>query len=55
MNEVNVSNDETATAVGSGARWGDVYKLLDSKKLGVVGARNSDLGVGGFTLGGEYS
>jgi len=55
VHNVAISNDKSVTSVGAGARWGNVYSLLDQQKLGVVGARNSDLGVGGFTLGGLSS
>ena len=39
--------------IGAGARWADVSKVLDSKGLAAVGGRNSHVGVGGLTLGGE--
>lgn len=48
--------EETSTAViGTGARWGDVSKILEKKNLAVLGGRNSDVGVGGFLLGGGVS
>lgn len=32
----------------------DVSKVLDEKGIAVVGGRNSAVGVGGLTLGGEF-
>ena len=52
LNQIQVSPDKTLTAVGSGARWGDVYSHLGEQQLSVVGGRDADIGVGGLTLGG---
>jgi len=52
LNSIDVSNDKTATHVGAGARWEDVYAKLDPLGLAVIGGRNGDIGVGGLTLGG---
>lgn len=52
--EVTPSDDGTSVVVGGGARWKDVYSVLDKMGLGVVGGRNSDVGVGGLTLGGKF-
>jgi hypothetical protein len=41
--------------VGSGARWGDVYKVLEGINESVVGGRSADVGVGGFILGGKLA
>jgi FAD/FMN-containing dehydrogenase len=41
--------------VGSGARWGDVYKTLEPHNVTVVGGRLDDIGVGGLILGGGLS
>jgi FAD/FMN-containing dehydrogenase len=38
--------------VGSGARWSDVYEVLEGVNESVVGGRSADVGVGGFILGG---
>ena len=51
--EVTPSEDGSYVVVGAGARWKDVYKTLDEQGLAVVGGRNSAVGVGGLTLGGE--
>ena len=52
FNQVVVSEDGTSVTIGCGARWADVSRILDSKGLAVAGGRNSDVGVGGLTLGG---
>lgn len=51
--QVTPSEDGSSVVIGSGARWRDVSKVLDSRGLAVVGGRNSAVGVGGFLLGGE--
>jgi hypothetical protein len=54
LNEVKLSADRTTTRVGPGNNWGDVYEVLDSLGVSVVGGRESGVGAGGLTLGGEY-
>ena len=51
--EVTSSEDGSNVAIGAGAKWIDVSKVLDKKGLAVVGGRNSAVGVGGLTLGGK--
>ena len=51
--EVTPSDDGSTVAIGAGAKWMDVSKVLDEKGLAVVGGRNSAVGVGGLTLGGK--
>ncbi|MCJ1387942.1 hypothetical protein MMC18_000785 [Xylographa bjoerkii] len=53
--EIIPSKDGSSVIIGAGARWRDVSKILDEKGLAVVGGRNSDVGVGGLTLGGGLS
>ena len=53
MNSVTVSNDNTTTAVGGGAKWVDVYQKLDALNLAVSGGRSNLVGVGGLSTGGE--
>ena len=53
LNKVVLSEQGSSVTIGTGARWSDVYKILDEKGLAVAGGRNSDVGVGGLTLGGE--
>lgn len=52
--EVTPSEDGSSVAIGAGAKWMDVSKVLDEKGLAVVGGRNSAVGVGGLTLGGKF-
>lgn len=47
--------DGLTTRVGTGNRWIDVYKVLEPLNRMVVGGRHSQVGVGGFILGGESS
>ena len=54
FSEVTPSEDGSSVVIGAGAKWMDVYKVLDEKGLAVVGGRNSAVGVGGLTLGGEF-
>jgi len=51
--EVTPSKDGSSVAIGAGAKWMDVSKILDDMGLAVVGGRNSAVGVGGLTLGGK--
>lgn len=52
MNNVTVSDDNTTTSVGGGARWVDVYQKLDALNLAVSGGRSNLVGVGGLITGG---
>ena len=51
FNDVVPSEDRSSVAIGAGAKWMDVSKVLDEKGLAVTGGRNSAVGVGGLTLG----
>lgn len=51
--EVTPSKDGSSVTIGAGAKWKDVSKVLEQKGLAVVGGRNSEVGVGGLTLGGK--
>ncbi|KAI0179261.1 hypothetical protein GGR52DRAFT_589004 [Hypoxylon sp. FL1284] len=55
LNSVSLSSDRTFASLGPGARWLQVYEILDVEKAVVVGARVPDVGVGGLILGGGYS
>ena len=41
INQVTVSSDRLTVSVGPGARWEDVYIILDSMNLAVAGGRAS--------------
>ncbi|KAF7181108.1 hypothetical protein CNMCM7691_000237 [Aspergillus felis] len=53
--EVTVSDDRESVALGAGVRWAEASRILDEKRLAVVGGRSSDVGVAGYTLGGGIS
>lgn len=53
LDHVRVSEDKTVASLGPGARWGDVYSKIEQYGLTVTGGRVSDVGVGGFVLGGK--
>lgn len=53
LDQIELSADKKMTRTGTGNRWEDVYAKLDPLGVAVVGGRNGDLGVGGFTLGGQ--
>ena len=38
--------------IGTGLKWDDVYAALEPHGVSVVGGRVTDVGVGGFSLGG---
>ncbi|KAI1348002.1 6-hydroxy-D-nicotine oxidase [Xylaria sp. FL0043] len=44
--------DDGTVQIGGGARWGSVYAFLEAQGRSIIGARNLDVGVGGYTLGG---
>ena len=52
--EVTPSKQGSSVAIGAGAKWMDVSKVLDGKGLAVIGGRNSAVGVGGLILGGNF-
>ncbi|KAF2111253.1 FAD binding domain-containing protein [Lophiotrema nucula] len=55
LNEVVLSEDKSAAAIGPGNVWYDVYTKLEPKGLAVIGGRVAAIGVGGLTLGGGIS
>ncbi|KAL8691132.1 MAG: hypothetical protein Q9218_003584, partial [Villophora microphyllina] len=52
---VQVNPSGTIVSVGAGARWLDVYQVLDAVSLGVAGGRVATVGVGGLITGGGMS
>ena len=58
LNSIELEKDEDgeiATAkVGSGSKWSEVYATLEPLGRTVAGGRSSQIGVGGFLLGGSY-
>ena len=55
LTAVSYSPGKSSVTVQTGARWNDVYELLDSHKVTVTGARTGSVGVGGYLLGGGIS
>jgi len=53
LNSMRVAEDRRTTSVGSGRKWGEVYRELEPINLTVVGARDTQIGIGGFILGGK--
>lgn len=53
LNSIKPSYDKKIVALGAGLKWGQVYEELAKLGIQVNGARGSDVGVGGFTTGGE--
>ena len=52
LNSVSVAEDGSYVDIGTGARWLDVYKVLDPLGRTVAGGRAASVGVGGYLLGG---
>ncbi|KAH6668220.1 hypothetical protein B0J14DRAFT_658137 [Halenospora varia] len=55
MNTTVISEDRTTARIGGGALTGQVFAALDLYGLAYVGRRVGQVGMGGFTLGGETS
>ncbi|KAL8993094.1 MAG: hypothetical protein Q9188_007416 [Gyalolechia gomerana] len=55
MNDVTLSADKTTAAVGPGAKWAQVYNVLDAQGYAIPGGRAGGVGVGGLTTGGGNS
>lgn len=53
INQVTVAAGQKTTSVGPGARWIDVYTVLDPLGFAVPGGRVSTVGVGGLVTGGK--
>lgn len=52
--EVMLSQDKSSVIIGAGAKWKDVSERLEEKGVAVVGGRNSQVGIGGLALGGQF-
>ena len=55
LSSIAVSDDLRVTEIGAGARWSEVYKILEPLNLTVAGGRAGSVGVSGFLLGGGIS
>ena len=54
LNSIEVIDSGSQVSIGTGASWGQVYRILDSLGLAIPGGRHSQVGVGGLTLGGKF-
>ena len=52
FNATKVDYNSGTVELGPGLTWGQVYAALEPTGVNVVGARISDVGVAGLTLGG---
>ncbi|RAH68513.1 FAD-binding oxidoreductase [Aspergillus aculeatinus CBS 121060] len=52
MSTVEVSSDRATVQIGAGARWLQVYQVLDPLNITVTGGRDAAIGAGGFLTGG---
>ncbi|KAE8152304.1 FAD binding domain protein [Aspergillus avenaceus] len=55
LNDISLNDDKSIVSVGAGTKWVSLYAALEPHGLAAVGARDSDLGVGGFLTGGGIS
>ena len=52
FNEIKVNSNCGTVDVGAGVTWDQVYEVLESTGLNVIGGRVPGVGVSGLTLGG---
>jgi len=55
LNEITLDKPRGTVTLGTGNRWGDVYRALAPHGFAVAGGRGSSVGVGGLSLGGGFS
>lgn len=55
LSKTKLTDDARAAWVGPGSRWGEVYAALEPHGVSIPGGRVSDVGVGGYVLGGGFS
>ena len=55
MRNVTVNSDRSLVSIEGGAKWADVYPMLDALNLSTSGGRVADVGVGGLSTGGEHA
>jgi hypothetical protein len=48
-------DDDDIVHVGAGCTFDEIYTFVEDHNLSVVGARNLDFSISGFSLGGELS
>lgn len=52
FSEINYHPDSNTVDLGAGLIWDDVYAALDPLGAGVVGGRDTGVGIAGYLLGG---
>ena len=55
MNRVTLNKDQSLASVEPGAKWIQVYQMLDPLGWAIPGGRAGDVGVGGLTSGGKLA
>ncbi|KAJ2920996.1 hypothetical protein H1R20_g16097, partial [Candolleomyces eurysporus] len=55
LRSIDYNGASQTVEIGTGLKWDDVYAALEPHGVSVAGGRVTDVGVGGFTLGGGYS
>lgn len=55
LNQTKLDESTRTVSVGAGARWGDVYSVVEPAGYNLPGAQASEVGVAGLTLGGGIS
>ncbi|KAJ2926477.1 hypothetical protein H1R20_g10614, partial [Candolleomyces eurysporus] len=55
LRSIDYSSTSQTVEIGTGLSWDDVYAALEPQGVSVAGGRVTDVGVGGFALGGGYS
>jgi FAD/FMN-containing dehydrogenase len=53
MNKVTIETNKKSVKIEAGARWKEVYEIVENENLMVIGGRVADVGVGGLILGGK--
>ena len=52
LDDITINENQTIVSIGAGARWEDVYAVLDPLNLTVSGGRVAGIGLGGYFTGG---
>lgn len=52
LNTISIDKSSRIAKVAAGSTWGQVYTFLEEYGLTAIGARQKDVGVGGYLLGG---
>ena len=55
LRHFDVSKDRMSVTIAPGLKWGQVYTELATHGLATPGPRSSEVGVGGYLLGGDQT